>query len=128
MRQLIRASPRAPRGCNKHLRFRVVLERLLSRPTLFRDLPHFSSSLDREALGFSPLVEAGGANSPVSKVFHEGRHSQGETLFSARVCALPFCNPDLRSGWVWSVPIRALAFMASNLQQAPSHKQGNLIS
>jgi hypothetical protein len=35
MRQLMRTSPRALRGCTKHLYFRVVLERLLSRLTLF---------------------------------------------------------------------------------------------
>src|ERR1017187_2620817 len=41
MSQLKPTPPPAPRRCNKHLYFRVVLERLLRLLALFRPMPHF---------------------------------------------------------------------------------------
>ncbi len=63
MRQLIRASPRAPCGCNKHPHLRVVLERLLSRLALFATCRTFSSSLERVHLSVAvETVTTGGGS------------------------------------------------------------------
>src|ERR1700719_2579061 len=63
MRQLIRASPRVPRGCNKHPHLRVVLERLLSRLIFFATCRTFSSSLERVHLSVAvETVTTGGGS------------------------------------------------------------------